>query len=149
MTTHTPAKILRDYLTKQLTTFTSPGDVDDWPLYVSFMPDHDALPDNLGVVYDTVGVKDGRHMDGTLVEHQGVQVSIRAANYPLGWAKANECAKALEAVTASVTVPIEGKTYTLHNVSQQSPIFSAGQDANDTRRRWLFTINYLLTVSEA
>ena len=55
---HSPAKILADILVAG-ELFTIPSVAGSWPLYVSSMPDGDAVEDDCAAVYDTAGRKEG------------------------------------------------------------------------------------------
>lgn len=156
MTTHSPAVIVREYLVAQ-SLFTRPADCDAWPIFKQFMPDDDTseVPDNLGAIYDTTGFQDGRFMSGQIINHFGIQISVRAGQreHDAGWEKAQAIETALQAVF-NATVVLEDtlgneKTYTLQNLSQQGPILSVGLDSKSTRRRWQFNINLLATIQES
>ena len=125
---------------------TDPDDQTTWPLYQSHIPDGDDVETECGGVYDTVGINDPRSMNGTVSGHPGVQLRIRARDYETGRTKIEDIAVALDAVVRD-TVAIGPSTYRLQNVSRTTPIVSLGVEPG-TKRRNIFTVNYLLTVKK-
>jgi hypothetical protein len=144
--------ILDQFLRDQLVFGDSQASTLNWPLYVAHMPDSSRTVDELGAVSETQGVKDGRLMTGFLVFKYGLQVLIRSLTYEEGYAKAVEVQEVLQAVggqeTATVGAGSSAITYTLLNFSQQGPILPLGQEEG-TKRRWLFSINYLATIADS
>lgn len=145
MTFHAPSAIIAEFMIDE-GIFTDPNTSKDWPLFVSFMPDDNALPDDIATIYDTPGVKDGRQMGGQNVLHPGFQVRIRSDIYDDGWEKASEVEEALQAVVRK-NVSRDQRSYRLDNLSQASPILFLGLE-DGSKRRNLFTINYLATLKE-
>ena len=125
---------------------TDPDDKTTWPLYESHIPDGDDVETECGGVYDTTGINDPRSMNGTVNEHPGIQLRIRARNYETGRAKIEDIAAALDAVVRD-TIVIGSSTYRLQNVSRTTPIVPLGYEPG-TKRRIAFTVNYLLTVKK-
>jgi hypothetical protein len=109
---------------------------------VASMPDQ---PVQCVGFYDWAGGKmEGRIMStGEQVEKPGLQIRVRAATYPVGWAKANDIAQFCQGIRR-VLHACEGHMYMLHNVSRKSPILRLGQDA---KTQWGFSINYNLTIT--
>lgn len=139
---HPPAKVLAELLIS-LDLFDAYDDATPaWPIYISYSPDQ---PDEIGVVHDMPGVKDGRLMSGALIEHFGVQLTVRGEDYDDAYAKCDRVAREMEAVD-DVSVLVGAETYTVHNVSQSSPILSLGKEEG-TQRRFLFSMNFLLTIT--
>lgn len=138
-----PSSILAAYIINTLDKMTWPIEKDNWPLFVSHMPDGDNVETDCGAVYDTQGVLAGRRMDGEVNPRQGIQIRIRSRLYEIGYAKIEDIALSLDGV-ANVSVVIDAGEYELQNVSRTSPIASLGLDG--TKRRFLFTVNFLLTV---
>ena len=138
-----PAVILAQYL-RDVALFVDPDESGAWPLYIDFTPDGKNVKDDVGTVYDTTGVKDGRLMSGQNIFHYGVQIRIRCVVPSDGWTKAKSVRGNL-AVVRNETVTVEGNEYEIKNVSATTNIVSLGQEPG-MKRRELFTINYLLTI---
>lgn len=119
----------------------------DWLIYISHKPDADNVPDNIIVIYDTEGTKDGRLMAGTSILHPGCQIVIRSDTYTGGWAKIREVLNLFETVLRT-PVTVDTTTYELQNISITSPILPLGIAEGDTKRRDLFSLNTLLTINE-
>jgi hypothetical protein len=117
-----------------------------WPVFVSFLP---AEPDNAICIYDTTGRLGGRLMEnGLQIEHSGIQIRVRGDVYPDTWNKANAIAIALDQqIRRSIAISGEN-SYILHNASRTGSIIPLGLDPEDQRRRFHFTINTLLTISQ-
>ena len=141
----TPATVIAAYIINELAIMSRPVDGDDWPLYISHMPDGVNVKTNCGCIYDTTGIKDGRLMVGDVIPHHGIQIRIRSNNHETGWDKIEEIVSYLDAVT-NVLVTVDDEQYLLNNVSRASPIASLGQEAGSAKRRFLFTVNYLVTM---
>ncbi len=136
-----PASIIAYYIINTLAKMTDPSDGSTWPLWISHMQDK---PSNAGTIYDTSGVLEQRQMSGLVPTHQGIQIRIRATSYEIGYAKIEDIASALDEVF-DVSVEIDPEEYVIQNISKSSPIVSLGIEEG-TKRRFLFTINYLLTI---
>ncbi len=141
-----PAFVLAQLLIERSLTDAHDAPCATFPTFVSWMPDTGSIPDNVVVLYDAGGVDDGRLMDGTNIDHFGVQVAIRAKEFQVGWVKIREIALALEKVKR-VTITIGDFQYLIHNVSQQAAPIHAGLELG-TKRRHLITLNLLLTLEE-
>lgn len=141
-----PASILAAYIIDELEKMTDPSDKDNWPLYISSMPDGTNVKTNCGVIYDTTGTADGRLMIGLVPLHPGIQLRIRASSYEVGYAKIEDIASALDEVT-NESITIAAGEYEIRNVSRTSPVASLGLEEG-TKRRYLFTVNFLLTIKK-
>lgn len=150
ITKHSPAHIVARYLIAEAAA-TDPDDDDAWPVFIGHMPDSDAVPDNCIAVYDTEGLRDGRLMrTGAVVVHPGLQVRIRSRSHTTGWSKAIEVWELLQLVNRTeVWVPedVGNRAYTIQNLSQDGPPLALGVEPG-TKRRNLFTLNYLATLNE-
>ena len=136
-----PASILAYYIINTLADMTDPSDGSAWPLWISHMQDK---PSNAGAIYDTPGVLEQRQMSGLVPTHQGIQIRIRAISYETGYVKIEDIASALDEVF-DVSVEISPEEYVLQNVGRSSPIVPLGIEVG-TKRRFLFTVNFLLTI---
>lgn len=141
-----PASIMAYYIIEELEEMTDPSDADVWPLFTSHLPDLDNIKTNCGAIYDTTGVNDLRSMNGGVPQHPGIQIRIRSDDYETGYVKIEDIGNALdEVINQSFT--IGDLEYELQNVSRTSPIVSLGMEEG-TKRRFHFTINFLLTIRE-
>ena len=136
---YTPAEILRAYLL----TLADFSDSDALPIYISSTPEQ---PDDCITIYDTAGVIHGKLMNGVTVERYGVSIRIRHREYNAGYVQALEVTEALSDLHDTDVVMTGGVTYTIQNASKTSPIASLGVEQGSSKRRDLFTVNYLLTV---
>ncbi len=136
-----PASILAYYIINTLSKMTDPSDGSTWPLFISHMQDK---PSNAGAIYDTSGILEQRQMSGLVPTHQGILIRIRAIDYETGYAKIEDIASALDEVF-DVSVEITPEEYVIQNIGRSSPIVSLGIEEG-TKRRYLFTVNFLLTL---
>lgn len=139
-----PAKILKEYLITALMLQTPSGAIE-WPVYLQSLPDGDSIEDDAVCLMDIVGNKDGRLMAGTVIQHFGVQLKTRSNNYQDGWDKTNAIAEVLDSVL-NESVLCSGGTYQINNITRNT-LDSIGQEEG-TKRRWLFTIDFLLTIKQ-
>ena len=142
-----PAMIVARYIIEALETMTDPSDDDSWPLYIGSSPDGDNVETNIGVMYDTVGIKDGRLMVGSVIQHFGIQLRIRSRDYEDGYEKIESVASDLDAILYE-TIEINTEEYRIENLSRTSAIIALGLEQNTTKRRFLFTVNFLATLKE-
>jgi hypothetical protein len=143
---HSPAYILAQYLIGE-GDLTGPSESGSWLTYVGTLPDGDDVQDGAVAVIDTAPVKDGRIMGGEPLFHYGVQILLRSFDYNTGYSKAISLAAVLAAVD-DVEVEVESdSTYALANVTQFSGVIPLGQEPG-TKRRWLFSTNFLATIQE-
>ena len=140
-----PASIIAAYLIDEKAKMSRPTDNDVWPLYVSSMPDGENVEQDCGCVYDTSGVKDGRYMRGAVVMHQGIQIRMRSRVYETGYAKIEALASELDSI-ARYSITIDVGTFLIENASRSTDIVPLGVEPG-TRRSYLFTVNYLLSLS--
>ena len=124
---------------------TSPSDGGTWPLYISSMPDGNDVPDNCGAVYDMIGTKDGRLMNGPVVRHYGIQLVIRCSDYQTGWVKIEDILAALDVVN-NLALDISTEVYFIENISQKGTTSYLREEG--TKRRFLFTANIEIAVTE-
>ncbi len=145
---HSPADIVR-WLMVDAGQASDPtlATLDDWPAYVDVETD---TPDAVITVTDTTGQSDGRDMvDGSLNQHYGFQVRIRSVGKPDGFAKAQSLRRWMSegAYRERLSVvPFGPATYTVHCFAKIGQVLSLGTDAPSSRR-WLHTVNAMVTVS--
>ena len=139
-----PASIMAYYIINELAEMTKPSDKGDWPIYTGHLPDGTNVETNAGVIYDTPGTQDMRSMNGKVPEHPGIQIRIRSNNRETGYVKIENIARALDDVfNASITIGTVA--YLIQSISRTSPIISLGVEEG-TKRRFHFTVNYVLTI---
>ncbi len=137
----TPASIIAYYIINTLGKMSDPGSGSAFPLWVSHLQ---GKPSNAGAIYDVPGIIEQRQMSGLVPTHQGIQIKIRAIYSEIGYAKIEDIASALDEVfDESVEIGVE--EYVIQNIGRSSPIVPLGIEEG-TKRRFLFTINYLLTM---
>ena len=143
--TISPAVLLRDSLVTA-GEGTLPSTAGAWPVFVSILPQDDNEKTDALCIYDTTGERDGRYQTtGETITHPGVQVRIRAASYPTGWAKAMAIVAHLDQILRET---VQG--YTLHAVTRAGPPLSLGiePDGGSENQRWYaFSANATLTVT--
>lgn len=142
---HSPAYIVREYLIDQ-GDVTDPENSGSWPAFVGNLPDgvnvdHDAI----GCI-DTTPVKDGRIMGGAPLFHYGFQLLLRASAYNTGYAKLDALADELATVDDD-QVTIGSNVYKINSITQVTGVVSLGQEEG-TKRRELFSVNFLATIQE-
>ena len=139
-TTHSAADILLAHLIA-LGLASDPEENEEWPGYFGMESDdgNHALS-----VMDTTPVADGRLMDGSVVDHPGVQIRIRSVEgYRHGNAKAKAVKDAVDQIVRA-SVSLEGSNYLIQNVSRRPGPLYLGLDG---RNRHIFTINAVLTIN--
>jgi hypothetical protein len=115
-------------------------------LFVAFLPDQ---PDESVAIFDTAGRQDGRLLQtGEQIIHPGIQIQVRDKDYSAGWERANDIALLLDGfIKEEVAIESDG-IYILHNVSRTGDIIPVGIETVADRRRHLFTINAVVTISK-
>ena len=118
----------------------------DWPIYVTHMPDGKNIADNIGAVYDTTPLSEGKLMNSDFIQHFGIQLKIRSKNFDDGWDKINEISVAMNNVHNAIQI-VNGTDYLIQNMSRSSgPIFMGIEEG--TKRRNMFSENWLATINE-
>lgn len=142
---HSPAYILAQYLIGEGGA-SDPLASGSWPLFVGALPDGDRTEDDALAAMDTAPMKDGRTMGGAPLFHHGVQLLLRSSDYNAGYSKIHALGVALAAVDGASVVE-GGSIYTLFNISQTTGVIALGQEAG-TKRRVMFSVNFLATIQE-
>lgn len=116
------------------------------PVFVSFWPD---TPDESIAIFDTAGRLDGRIMrTGEQIEHPGIQIQVRGLDYSQTFDRAREIALFLDSVKKETVAIDSDEVYVLHNVSRTGAIIPVGIETVESRRRYIFTINAVTTISQ-
>jgi len=106
-------------------------------------------PDDTTSVFDTAGRLDGRLMEsGKVIEHYGIQIQVRGKVYLSTFQRALDIADFLDATKKESVAIGSDEVYTIWNVSRTGAIVPVGIETVDDRRRHLFTLNYVITVSQ-
>ena len=143
----TPATIVGEYIIAVLALMTRPSAGDAWPLYISHLPDNDNVETDAGAIYDTSGNKDGRLMIGPVIQHFGIQIRFRSRDYNTGFEKIEDVAASLDAILRA-TVIMDTEQYRIQNMTRTTPIISLGLEPESTKRRFLFTVNFIASIKE-
>ncbi len=142
----TPAMIVRELLVAA-EYFTLPSDKEDWPLFVTYLPDGEEVPTDCGAVYDTTGVRDARILaSGENLFRFGFQVRLRGSDYTALWKRAEAVSDFLAGVQ-NVDVQMGADWWTVHDVSITTPPISLGLEPGVKKRRHLFTVNGIVALS--
>ena len=136
-----PASILAAYIISK-ETMSNPADNSDWPLYVSYLPD--GVNDNAGAIYNTQGIKDGRLMEGQVIEHYGLQIKIRSDIHNTAWDKIEDISNDLDLINRE-EITVDFIDYLIHSVDRIGSIITLGTEPG-TKKRQLFTLNFLVTL---
>jgi len=142
---HSPAYIISRYLIDQ-GLVVAPSDSGSWPIFVGCLPDGPETPSNAVGCMDTAPSRDGRIMGGSPFFHYGVQLLLRATDYNTGYSKIASLVSSLDQAD-SVEVAVDSEGYTIENASQTTGIIPLGQEEG-TKRRYLFSANFLVTIKE-
>lgn len=144
---HSPAYIVQQYLIDEGIAIDPSVDADaNWAAFVGVLPDGDKVDHDCMGVFDTSPLRDGRVMSGDTLYHYGVQVLLRSSDYNAGYAKADAIQTALEAVSRD-NITIDSTTYRLDNINPTTGIVTLGQEEG-TKRRTVFSLNFLVTLTE-
>lgn len=139
---HSPATILRQFL---IDSGLVPAELDvQWSCYIASMPE---TPADVVCAYDTAGTKDGRLMQGLVIERAGVQIKVRSTSYTNGWSKADAIRSALDAVLRT-PVTVEGVHYVIPVFIRSTGVVSLGTEPGTTSRNVSFTINGLVAINQ-
>ncbi len=136
---HSPADIIRTLLIELGLGTASTIPVSTlWPVYATVEP---SAPDNVITVYNTSDMAFGRtNPDSERQDHYGFQIRVRGSTNPIGFAKANAIAVAMDGDVNLVTVILSGIYYCIHSVTRRGGVMDIGRDVPKTGRH-LFTIN--------
>jgi hypothetical protein len=143
----TPATIMATYIINTLDKMTWPREKNFWPLYRSHMPDGYNVQDDCGCIFDTSGIQDSRQMNGRVPMHHGIQLMIRAKTNETGFTKIENIAASLDSIFR-VSILVDATYYEIQNASRTTNVVSLGIEPESSKRRHLFTVNYLLTLKK-
>jgi hypothetical protein len=139
---HSPATILRQFL---IDAGLVPVELDvQWSCYIASMPES---PADALCAYDTSGTKDGRLMQGLVIERAGVQIKVRSTSYTDGWSKAEAVRMALDAILRT-PVTVAGVNYIILVFIRSTGVVALGTEPGTTSRNVSFTINGLVAINQ-
>ena len=145
LTFSTPADILWYYLTDVAVLFTDPSDGGSWPLYNDFLPDDSEIEDDTAAIFSTSGILHGKDEDGTLYQHYGLQLRVRACDARDAYEKMKNVMDNLLTVNnQNVVVTGEG-TYEIHNITQTTDIVPI---QIDQKNRTHYTVNFIVAYTK-
>lgn len=140
---HAPSEIIAKMM-RDLSLF-EPYDSDVWPLFETSMPED---PNNCACLYDTAPVEDGTlQKTSNRIEHWGIQLKVRHREYTEGWVKAKAAFDSLMAVSNQVVV-VDEDSYLVHAATATAGVIPLGVELEGTKRRELFTVNFLATITQ-
>lgn len=147
--TFSPADIVR-YLMVSLGLGTLPSGTGAWPISVGLETN---APDNVITIYDTEGDNQGRTFDdGETQEAFGLQVRVRATDYPTGNYQARYLAREFDAIVAYSKVSIQSVVgtgtdeFVVYAISRKGNVISLGKEPQTNRH--LFTFNAVVTIQQ-
>jgi hypothetical protein len=144
--TDSPASILATYMTG-VSLMTPPSAGENWPLYISSLPDGDNIEDEIGAIFNTTPIKDGRDMKtGEVIEHYGIQIIIRANTEEEGWSKCNEIVSKLDSIF-NIRISKGDNIYLLQSASRVGGVGCLGYE-DGTKRRRLSQMEYKVSISK-
>jgi len=136
-----PASILKEFVSDELDELLDSGETA-WSIYIGAQP---PTPSNCITIYDTQGILDGRLIDdGEVITHFGIQIRVRSKEYEDGWEKITDICSILNA-GKNETITKDSVDYLLNGANQTTPVTPLGVEI-ESKRRFLFTVNYILTL---
>lgn len=115
------ANIIWAYLTSfDPSIVTDPEDDGLWPMFIGTLPEGETTS-SACCISDIQGDLDGRHMNGSTVEHQKVQIKVRALDYDEAWLKMQVLCGLLEAVQ-NEEVSLDNTIFIIYSISMASSI---------------------------
>lgn len=131
-----------------------PGSESPFPVFLSHTPER---PDDSITVYDTTGVKQGRLMQGEVVQREGVMIRIRSSSYSVGWNKGRDIVQMVDEVRrrevdldAGDFGGEEGEfsNFVIDSIMRESTLLITGTEPEGERRRQIFTLNVTANLPE-
>jgi hypothetical protein len=140
---NSPAAIIASYIIAQALA-SSPVTIQDWPIFISSMPDGYEVKSDCVAIYDTPGELQGRLMIGRVIQRYGIQIKVRAIDAQEGFAKAEAVAVCLDSLR-NEDIGVGEDTFRIRNASRTTPVTPLGAEEG-TKRRFLFTVNFLISL---
>lgn len=114
-----------------------------WPTYVEHHPD---VPDQLVCVYNTQGTLEDPTFEGDYGDKEGIQIKIRSTNRVAALDRARTIVLTTDDLVRELIV-VAGYTYMIHVLHRTSGPFVLGPEQGGERKRYIYTINYLATIT--
>ena len=114
-------------------------------MYVSALPDGDAVPDDACSIYDTAGNRDGSTRDMTNFNY-GIQIRLRAISYQDGWENLWMISRHLCSMGCQ-EVELEERVFNISSVIQTTQVIPIGVE-DGSKRRFHFTVNLIVSMKE-
>jgi len=140
---HSPAQIISQLL-KDKGFVTDPSQNQDWPIFVSTMPDGVGTPDKAVAIYDVTGIKETSiQRTGETLVHHGINIRARDIDYNSVWKKTKDLFDYLSGVKYIETV-VGGISYMVIAFTHSSGIGFLGEV--ESRQRVSFVLNGTTTI---
>ena len=141
-----PSAIVAEYVIGTLDLFSAVSEGSTWPLYRSNLPDSDQISHNIAAIFDTSADIQSKLMSGDLVQRYGIQFLVRSTDYDTGYEKSKIILETVQ-TTHNASVSIGGTTFIIDNFSSTSGVLALGVE-RDSKQRYLFSTNFLVTIKE-
>lgn len=142
MVEHSITEILKQLLVDE--SAAGAAMTDDWPCYQGVLPDK---PDNAIAIYETAPIKEGRLMNGEVLDRPGFQIVIRGRTTVEAYDRMDLVVSKVDAVLNTVVDVKETRTYTLHNLVRSGLPLHLPETVG--KRRTFFTLNGTAALTEA
>tara|TARA_R110002020_G_scaffold376130_3_gene587308 strand:+ start:28068 stop:28517 length:450 start_codon:yes stop_codon:yes gene_type:complete len=141
--THSPGYVVRKALV-DLTDGTLPSASGAWPIHTANMPNK---PDSAILITETAGKISGRdHNSGTIQEHQGIQIMVRASRFSTAYTKAGQIIQSIDEDILRTAVTISSSTYEIQSITRTTGALNIGKE--EGTKRQIFTINAIVSLRE-
>jgi len=156
--THSPAEIVLEVLiaTGNAARVDSVSPVDWMVFQNKTMPakvlnTSNFLTDKLISVYDTTGIVNGRNfITGEYDEFHGVMIMLRLNEFEdnVGFQKAKSIQHYLDTEINRYTITVDSSNYIVHQMRRTSDIIRSSDLDDDSVMGLVYTLNYLVTITE-
>jgi len=116
-----------------------------WPSKIESFPED---PDNLVAIITTSAVKQGRLMEGEVIEKPTFEIQVRCRTFKDGYLKMLAIQQAIDAVHKN-EVSIGDDTYVLHAIKRNSGFAPLGAETTSLKRREWFVLPIQVTLFQS
>ena len=141
-----PSSVMAQYVISTLGLFNASLPSAEWSLYQAFLPDSDAIEDDVAAIFDATPYTQGKHMQGALDQRYAIEFLIRSTSYDTGFKKAKTLLDSLQN-KSQVSETIGGNTFIIENISSVTGVTSLGTERS-SKQRFIFSVNLLVTIKE-
>ncbi len=142
--THSPDQIIQ-YLIRDLGLGTLPEDNDTWPIFCSRVIED---PDNQIATVRTAGILQGRRQPtGEVIEHYGVQITVRGTTHLIGSAKIQTIATTFSESVLRDSVTVDSSVYAVQSITIASGPIPLGDESPESKRQ-IFTLNITAAIRQ-